>query len=200
MAPLSLIVSGRTDIFPPMSTVLRSTFLGHLCFQRRWPKNVLRPVVNGCGVSVSDFHATTSTLGKLWDIYWSWRFWIKRSKLHDALRLGENERLRIAWSWFQKLNSFRWTWYSNECEDRDRPSGRGRLVQNSSFFLSTEFAGTDHKILVAALKIRIRSQRFALFKQVCLDVHCLRDGNVDQEYKSKFAESFTELNDTDGPQ
>ena len=46
-----------------------------------------------------------------------------------------------------------------------------------------EFAGTDHRLLVATLKIRFKSRKMASSNQVWLDVCNLRDESVSQEYK-----------------
>ena len=55
----------------------------------------------------------------------------------------------------------------------------------------------DHRLLVATLKLRLKSHKMAPSNQVRLDVHRLRDESVAQEYKRVLAESLVEPNDPD---
>ena len=96
----------------------------------------------------------------------------------------------------------RWTWYSNTGGARKEidhvlVGGRWRLVQNCRVFRSAEFAGTDHRLLVATLKIRLKSRKMAPSNRVRLDVRRLRDESVAQQYKRELAESLGEPNDSD---
>ena len=81
--------------------------------------------------------------------------------------------------------------------DRVLVSGRWRLVKNCRVFRSAEFAGTDHRVLVATLKIRLKSRKMAPSNRVRLDVRRLRDDSVAQEYERELAESLGEPNDCD---
>ena len=63
-------------------------------------------------------------------------------------------------------------------------------------FQSAKFAGTDHKLLVATLKLWLKSREMASSKQIWLDVRHLRDESVAQEYKRKLAEILGKSNDS----
>ena len=98
-----------------------------------------------------------------------------------------------------------WTWYSNSGGAREEidhvlVGGRERLVQNYRVFRSAEFAGTDHRLLVATLKIRLKSRKMALSNRVRVDVRRLRDESVAQEHKRELAESLDEPDDSDDPE
>ena len=121
------------------------------------------------------------------------------------LDFAKSRRLRIAGSWFQRPDLHRWTWYSNTGGARKEidhvlVGGRWRLVQNCRVFRSAEFAGTDHRLLVATLKIRLKSRKMAPSNRVRLDVRRLRDESVAQEYERELAESLGQLNDSDDPE
>ena len=89
----------------------------------------------------------------------------------------------------------RGTWYSNSGdakEEIDHVLARGlwRLAQKCRVIRSAEFAGTDHILLVATLKIWLKSRKMAPSNQVRLDVRRLQDESVAQEYKRELAESI----------
>ena len=99
-------------------------------------------------------------------------------------------RLRIAGSWFKRPDSHRWTWYSNSGGARKETDyvlvgGCWRFVQNCRVSQCAEFAGTDHILLEATLKIRFKS----------CNVRFLRDESVAQEYKRELAECLEEPDD-----
>ncbi len=57
-----------------------------------------------------------------------------------------------------------WTWYSNTgivCKDIDHIliSTRWRLLQNCREFRSAEFLATDYRLVVATLKLHLKSRR-----------------------------------------
>ena len=98
-----------------------------------------------------------------------------------------------------------WTRYSNSGGARKEidhvlVGGRWRLVQNCRVFRSAEFAGTDHRLLVATLKIRLKSRKMAPSNRVRLDVRRLRDESVAQQYKRELAGSLGEPKDSDDPE
>ena len=78
--------------------------------------------------------------------------------------------------------------------------GRWRLVQNCRVFRSAEFAGTDHKLFVATLILRLKSRKMAPSNQGRLDVLRLRDESVAQEYEWELAERLGEPSDSDDPE
>ena len=82
------------------------------------------------------------------------------------LNFARCRRLRIAGSWYQRPELHRWTWYSNAGGvakeiDHILVSTRWRILQNCRVFRSAEFFATDHRLVVATLKLHIRSRRIS---------------------------------------
>ena len=103
----------------------------------------------------------------------------------------QNRTLSIAGSWSQRPGMLRWTWCSNSGGvrkkfDRVLVGGRWRLVQNCRVFRSAEFAGTDQTLLVATLKIRLKSRKIAPSSHVRLDVRRLRDESGARDYRVEY--------------
>ena len=114
--------------------------------------------------------------------------------------------LRVGGSWFQRSDSRRWTWYSNtgraEKEiDHVLVDGRWRLLQNCRVFRSAQFFSTDHRLLVATLRLRLRAPRPRASGQARLDVGRLRDPQVAGDFArnlGKRLEGLTTSGDTQG--
>ena len=71
------------------------------------------------------------------------------------------------------------------------------LSRPASSFGAGVFAGTDHKLFVATLQIRIKSCKMAPFNQVRLNIRRLADESVAPKYKRELAESLGEPNHSD---
>ena len=67
-------------------------------------------------------------------------------------------------------------------------------------FRSAQFFTSDHRLLVATLKLRLRCPRRATSGQVRLDVGRLRDPDVAQAYATGLAEALGEPDATEGPE
>ena len=84
-----------------------------------------------------------------------------RNKLLDFAR---SHGFRVAGSWFQHRQAHRWTWYSNaggvakEIDDL-LVDGRWRMIQNCMVHRSAQFLNTDHRLVVATLKLQLKSGR-----------------------------------------
>ena len=157
-------------------------------------------------IVLGDFNATTGTSRDGYEScvgpHGSGRRDESSSMLVDFAR---SHGLKIAGSWFQRSDPRRWTWYSNDGVTRKEidhvlVSGRWKLVQNCRVFGSAEFFGGDHRLLVATLKLRLRSPRRAAAGQARPDVSRLRDPVVAQEYASKLAENLEGLSVSEDPQ
>ena len=66
--------------------------------------------------------------------------------------------------WFQRSNSRRLSWYSNTGRvkkdiDRILISTRWRLIQKCLFYRSAEVFCTDHKLVIAILKLHFRCHK-----------------------------------------
>ena len=68
-------------------------------------------------------------------------------------------------------------------------------MQNCKGFRSAEFAGTNHRLFVATLKLRLQFRIMVSSNQVRLDVHRLRDKSAAQEYKRELSKSFGKPDD-----
>ena len=73
------------------------------------------------------------------------------------LNFANSSRLRIAGSWYQRSELYRWTWYSNagvvaKTIDHIFASIRWRILQNCRVFQSFKFYATDHRLAAATLK------------------------------------------------
>ena len=75
--------------------------------------------------------------------------------------------------------------------------GRWRLLQNCRVFRSAQFFTTDHRMLVATLKLRLRVPRRPDAGQIRLDVGRLRDPQVAEAYSKSLMERLDGL-DTSG--
>ena len=122
---------------------------------------------------------------------------IRRQNGSRLLDFAKGRGLRVAGSWFQRPERHRWTWYSNTGNvakeiDHVLVDGRWRILQNCRVFRSAQFLNTDHRLLVATLKLRLKSSRLAP-SQPKLDVSQLREGSVATEFATKLGGQFREL-------
>ena len=122
---------------------------------------------------------------------------IRRQNGSRLLDFAKGRGLRVAGSWFQRPERHRWTWYSNTGNvakeiDHVLVDGRWRILQNCRVFRSAQFLNTDHRMLVATLKLRLKSSRLPA-SQPKLDVSQLRDETVATEFASRLAGQFQEL-------
>ncbi|TFJ88776.1 hypothetical protein [Lonepinella koalarum] len=116
------------------------------------------------------------------------------------LDFAKSRGLRVAGSWFERPDARRWTWYSNTGVvakeiDHVLVDGRWRLLQNCRVYRSAQFLNTDHRLVVATLKLKLKSQRMQTSSQLRLDVGQLRDERVAEEFAHKLQDSFKELGD-----
>ena len=80
------------------------------------------------------------------------------------LKFARFIRLKIAGSWFQRSEPRRWSWYSNAGGDAKEidhilVSTRWRILKNCRVYRSFEFFGTDHRFVVATLRLHLKTQR-----------------------------------------
>ena len=80
------------------------------------------------------------------------------------LDFARSHGLRVAGSWFQYSQAHRWTWYSNAGGvakeiDHVLVDGRWRMIQNCKVNRSAQFLNTDHQLVVATLKLQLKSRR-----------------------------------------
>ena len=85
----------------------------------------------------------------------------------------------MAGSWLKCPQAHRWTWYSNaggvaKEVDHVLVDGHWRMIQNCRVYRSAQFLNTDHRLVVATLKLQLKSRRMVP-SQLRLDVGTLKD-------------------------
>ena len=97
----------------------------------------------------------------------------------------------MAGSWFQHPQAHHWTWYSNAggvAKEIDHVliNGRWRMIQNCRVYWSTQVLNTDHRLVVATLKLQLQSGRMVP-SQPRLDVDKLKDERVAEEFANRLS-------------
>ena len=85
----------------------------------------------------------------------------------------------------------RWTWYSNAGGvakeiDHVLVGGRWRMIQNCRVYWSALFLNTNHRLVVATLKLQLESRRIVP-SQPRLDVGKLMDEMVAEEFANRLS-------------
>ena len=120
------------------------------------------------------------------------------------LNFAKSRRLRIGGSWFQRREPRRWSWYSNTGGvakeiDHILVSTRWKLLQNCRVYRSAEFFTTDHRLVVATLKIHIRSKKISRCSPPRLHLEKLREPICAQEYAMSVSNRFQVLDTLEDP-
>ena len=105
------------------------------------------------------------------------------------LDFARSHGLRVAGSWFQCPQAHRRTWYSNAGGvtkeiDHVLVDGRWRMIQNCTVYRSAQFLNTDHRIVVATLKLQLKSRRMVP-SPPRLDVGKLKDERVPEKFANR---------------
>ena len=95
------------------------------------------------------------------------------------LDFARSHGLGVAGSWFQRPQAHRWTWYSNAGGvakeiDHVLVDDRWRMIQNCRVHRSAQFLTTNHRLVVATLKLQLQFGRIVPF-QPRPDVGKLKD-------------------------
>ncbi|MEL6802745.1 MAG: reverse transcriptase domain-containing protein, partial [Bacteroidota bacterium] len=120
------------------------------------------------------------------------------------LDLARSRRLRIAGSWYQRPELHRWTWYSNAGGvakeiDHILVSTRWRILQNCRVFRSAEFFATDHRLVVATLKLHVKSRRIPRCNDTAFHLEKLKDPTCAHEYAVTVSNRFNVLSTLEDP-
>ena len=96
--------------------------------------------------------------------------------------------LRVTGSWFQCPQSHRWICYSNTggvAKEIDHVfvDGRWRMIQNCRVYRSAQFLNTDHRFVVATVKLQLKSRRMVP-SQPRLEVGNLKEEMVAEELRT----------------
>ena len=97
----------------------------------------------------------------------------------------------MAGSWFQCPQAHHWTWYSNAGGvakeiDHVLVDGRCRMIQNCRVYRSALLLNTDHRLVVATLKLHLKSGRMRPSRPR-LDVCKLEDERVADEFVNRLS-------------
>ncbi|KAG0713084.1 Ubiquitin conjugation factor E4 B [Chionoecetes opilio] len=139
-------------------------------------------------IVLGDFNATTGTVRDGYEIcvgpHGSGTTNINSSLL---LNFARSRRLRIAGSWYQRPELHRWTWYSNAGGvakeiDHILVSTRWRILQNCRVYQSAEFFAADHRLVVATLKLHVKSRRISRGNHTVFHLEKLNDLTCAHEY------------------
>ena len=112
--------------------------------------------------------------------------------------------LMVAGLWFQRPQDHRWTWYSNTggvAKEIDHVliDGHWRMIQNCRVDQSAQFLNTDHRLVVATLKLHLKSRRMVP-SQPRLDVGKLMDERVAEEFANRLRGDLGGLGALGGPE
>ena len=110
---------------------------------------------------------------------------------YKFLDFARSHGLRVAVSWFQHPQAHRWTWYSDsggvaKAIDHVLVDGRWRMIQNCRVYRSAQFLNTDHRLVVATLKLQLKSRRMVP-SQLRLDVGKLKDERAAEEFANRLS-------------
>ena len=107
------------------------------------------------------------------------------------LDFARSHGLRVAGSWFQCPQAHRWTWYSNAGGmakeiDHVLVDGCWRMIQNCRVYRSAQFLYTDHRLVVATLKLHLKSRRMVP-SQLRLEVGRQKDERVAEDFANRLS-------------
>ena len=77
--------------------------------------------------------------------------------------------------------------------------GRWRMIKNCRVYRSAQFLNTDHRLVVATLKLHLKSRRM-LPSQPRLDVGKLKDERIAEEFANKLSGDLGGLGALGGPE
>ena len=107
------------------------------------------------------------------------------------LDFARSHGLRVAGSWLQRPQAHRWTWYSNAGGvakeiDHVLVDDRWKRIQNCRVYRSAQFLNADHRLVVATLKIHLKSRRMVP-SQPWLDVGKVKGERVAESFLNKLS-------------
>ena len=156
-------------------------------------------------VVLGDFNATTGTERDGYEIcVGPHGSGTRNTNSSLLLNFARSRRLRIAGSWYQRPELHRWTWYSNAGGvakeiDHVLVSTRWRILQNCRVYRSAEFFATDHRLVVATLKLHVKSSKISRCHQTVFHLEKLKDLTCAHEYAVTVSNRFSVLGDLEDP-
>ena len=121
------------------------------------------------------------------------------------LNFARSRRMRIAGSWNQRPMLRRWTGYINAggvAKEIDNiiVSSRWRILQNCRVFRNAGFFATDHRLVVASLKLHIKSKKPPRRNHTVFHLEKLKDLTCAQEYAVTVSDRFGALDTHEEPE
>ncbi|KAG0730330.1 Conserved oligomeric Golgi complex subunit 4 [Chionoecetes opilio] len=150
-------------------------------------------------IVLGDFNATTGTVRDGYELcVGPHGSGTRNTNSSLLLNFARSRRLRIAGSWYQRPELHRWTWYSNAGGvakeiDHILVSTRWRILQNCRVYRSAEFFGTDHRLVVATLKLHVKSRRISRGNHTVFHLEKLKDLTCAHEYAVAVSNRFDVL-------
>ncbi|KAG0710377.1 Craniofacial development protein 2 [Chionoecetes opilio] len=150
-------------------------------------------------IVLGDFNATTGTVRDGYELcVGPHGSGTRNTNSSLLLNFARSRRLRIAGSWYQRPELHRWTWYSNAGGvakeiDHILVSTRWRILQNCRVYRSAEFFGTDHRFVVATLKLHVKSRRISRGNHTVFHLEKLKDLTCVHEYAVAVSNRFDVL-------
>ncbi|KAG0717717.1 Craniofacial development protein 2 [Chionoecetes opilio] len=138
-------------------------------------------------IVLGDFNATTGTVRDGYELcVGPHGSGTRNTNSYLLLNFARSRMLRIAGSWYQRPELHRWTWYSNAGGvakeiDHILVSTR-RILQNCRVYRSAEFFGTDDRLVVATLKLHVKSRRISRGNHTVFHLEKLKDLTCAHEY------------------
>ncbi|KAG2461896.1 TTI1 protein, partial [Polypterus senegalus] len=135
-------------------------------------------------------------------LLWSWQ---PLALIALAMRIVSVPMVKvIAGSCFQCPELYCWTWYSNaggvmKKIDHIFVGRHSRLLQNCRVYRSAQFGNSDHRLVVATLRIQLGSSRLPLNRSMSLDLARLQYQAVSNEFARSLYEELADLGTTANP-
>ena len=117
---------------------------------------------------------------------------------------ARSQKMRISGSWYQRSNSHRWTWYSDTGTvakeiDHILVSTRWRILQNCRVYRSADFCGTDHRLLVATLRVHFKTPRPSSGHPKVFHLDRLREEECARGFATAVSDRFSETSNLTDP-
>ncbi|KAG0728627.1 Craniofacial development protein 2 [Chionoecetes opilio] len=150
-------------------------------------------------IVLGDFNGTTGTVRDGYELcvgpHGSGTMNINSSLL---LNFARSKRLIIVCSWYQRPELHRWTWYNNDGGaakeiDHILVSTHWRILQNCSVYWGAEFLASDDRLVVATLKLHVKSRRISRGNYTVFHLEKLKDLTCAHEYAVAVSNRFNVL-------
>ena len=124
---------------------------------------------------------------------------------HGSGTRNDNSSFLLNFARFRRLRIIASSWNSNARGvakeiDHILVSTRWRILQNCRVFRSAEFFGTDHRFVVASLKLHVKSRKPPRRNHTVFHLEKLQDLTCRQEYAVTVSDRFGVLDTLENPE